>query len=118
MKQAVIVSAVRTAVGRAKRGTLADVRPEEMASTVIGEVINRAGPVKAKDVEDEIMGCAMPEAEQGLNVARVALLRAGLPHTVPGQTVNRACSSGLQTIAIAAERIMAGFGTCIIAGGV
>jgi len=118
MKEAVIVSAVRTAVGRARRGTLADVRPDEMAAVVIKEALNRAGPVKAEDVEDVIMGCAFPEGEQGMNVARVALLRAGLPHTVPGQTVNRFCSSGLQTIASAAERIMAGFGTCIIAGGV
>jgi acetyl-CoA acyltransferase len=118
MKEAVIVSAVRTAVGRAKRGTLADVRPDEMASVVIKEVLNRAELVKAEDVEDVVMGCCFPEAEQGLNVARVALLRAGLPYTVPGQTVVRACSSGLQAIATAAERIMAGFGTCIIAGGV
>jgi acetyl-CoA acyltransferase len=118
MKEAVIVSAVRTAVGRAGRGTLVDVRPEEMAGVVIKEALNRAEPVKAEDVEDVIMGCAMPEAEQGLNVARIALLRAGLPYTVPGQTVNRACSSGLQTIAIASERIVVGFSTCIIAGGV
>ena len=117
MKEAVIVSAVRTAMGRAKRGTLVDVRPDEMAATVIKEVVNRAEPVKGKDVEDVIMGCAMPEGEQGMNVSRIALLRAGLPYTVPGQTVNRFCSSGLQTIAIAAERIMAGFATCIIAGG-
>jgi len=113
----VIVSAVRTAVGRAKRGTLVDVRPDEMAAVVIKEVLNRAEPVRAEDVEDVIMGCAMPEAEQGMNVARIALLRAGLPHTVPGQTVNRFCSSGLQTIALAAQQIMAGFGACIIAGG-
>jgi len=118
MKEAVIVSAVRTAVGRAKRGTLVDVRPDEMASVAIKEVLNRAELVKAEDVEDVIMGCCFPEAEQGLNVARVALLRAGLPYTVPGQTVVRACSSGLQAIAAAAERIVAGFGTCIIAGGV
>jgi acetyl-CoA acyltransferase len=118
MREAVIVSTVRTAVGRAKRGTLANVRPEAMAGTVIKEVLKRAEPVKAKDVEDVIFGCSMPEAEQGLNVARTALLRAGLSYTVPAQTVNRACSSGLQTIASASERIMAGFGTCIIAGGV
>ena len=118
MKEAVIVSAVRTAVGRAKRGTLVDVRPDEMASVAIKEVLNRAELVKAEDVEDVIMGCCFPEAEQGLNVARVALLRAGLPYTVPGQTVVRACSSGLQAIAAAAERIVAGFGTCIIASGV
>jgi acetyl-CoA acyltransferase len=118
MKEAVIVSAVRTAVGRAKRGTLVDVRPDEMASVVIKEVLNRAELVRAEDVEDVVMGCCFPEAEQGLNVARVALLRAGLPYTVPGQTVVRACSSGLQAITTAAERIVAGFGTCIIAGGV
>jgi acetyl-CoA acyltransferase len=118
MNEAVIVSAVRTAVGRAKRGTLADVRPDEMAATVIKEVIERAEGIQPEDVEDVILGCAFPEAEQGLNVARVALLRAGLPDSVPGQTVNRFCSSGLQTIALAAERIMAGFGTCIVAGGV
>jgi acetyl-CoA acyltransferase len=118
MKEAVIVSAVRTAVGRAKRGTLIDVRPDETASVVIKEVLHRAELVKAEDVEDVVMGCCWPEAEQGLNVARVALLRAGLPYTIPGQTVIRACSSGLQAIATAAERIVAGFGTCIIAGGV
>ncbi|HID89274.1 MAG TPA: acetyl-CoA C-acyltransferase [Anaerolineae bacterium] len=118
MKEAVIVSAVRTAVGRARRGTLAHVRPDEMAAAVIKEVLRRAEPVKPEMVEDVIMGCAFPEGEQGLNVARVALLRAGLPPSVPGQTINRFCSSGLQSIAIAAERIIAGFGTCIIAGGV
>jgi acetyl-CoA acyltransferase len=117
-KEAVIVSAVRTAVGRAKRGTLADVRPDEMASVVIKEVLIRAGAVKAEDVEDVILGCSFPEGEQGLNVGRNALLRAGLPDCVPGQTVNRFCASGLQAIAGASERIMAGFGTCILAGGV
>jgi acetyl-CoA acyltransferase len=117
-KEAVIVSAVRTAVGRAKRGTLADVRPDEMASVVIKEVLIRAGAVKAEDVEDVILGCSFPEGEQGLNVARNALLRAGLPDSVPGQTVNRFCASGLQAIATASERIMAGFGSCILAGGV
>lgn len=117
MREAVIVSAVRTAVGRAKRGTLVNVRPDEMAALVIKEVLNRARPVQAEAVEDVIIGCTYPEAEQGMNVARIALLRAGLPYTVPGQTVNRFCASGLQTIALAAERIIAGFGTCIIAGG-
>lgn len=117
MKEAVIVSAARTAVGKANRGATADVRPDEMAAVVIKKVLKRAEPVKAEDVEDVIVGCAMPEGEQGLNVARISLLRAGLPESVPGQTVNRFCSSGLQTIALAAERIMAGFGSCIIAGG-
>jgi acetyl-CoA acyltransferase len=118
MKDAVIVSAARTAVGRAKRGILVDVRPDEMAAVVIKEALDRAAPVKVEDVEDVIMGCAFPEAEQGMNVARVALLRAGFPYTVPGETVNRFCCSGVQTIAIAAQQIMAGFGTCMIAGGV
>jgi acetyl-CoA acyltransferase len=118
MREAVIVSAVRTAVGRANRGMLVDVRPDEMASVVIKEVLARAKPVKAEEVEDVILGCSFPEGEQGLNVARNALLRAGLPDSVPGQTVNRFCSSGLQTIATASERIMAGFGACILAGGV
>ena len=117
MKEAVIVSAVRTPVGRAKRGTLVNHRPDEMAAVTIGEVLRRAEGVAPEMVEDVIIGCAFPEGEQGMNVARVASLRAGLPYTVPGQTVNRFCSSGLQTIATAAERIMAGFGTCIIAGG-
>ncbi len=117
MKEAVIVSAVRTPVGRANRGTLVNTRPDEMAAAVIGEVLRRANGVQPEMVEDVIMGCAFPEGEQGMNVARVALLRAGLPYSLPGQTVNRFCASGLQTIATAAERVMAGFGTCIIAGG-
>jgi acetyl-CoA acyltransferase len=117
MKEAVIVSTARTAIGRAKRGTLVNYRPDDLAAAVIGEVIRRAQAVEPDMIEDVIMGCAMPEAEQGMNVARIALLRAGLPESVPGQTVNRFCSSGLQTIASAAERIMAGFGTCIVAGG-
>jgi acetyl-CoA acyltransferase len=117
MKEAVIVSTARTAVGRAKRGSLVTHRPDDMAATVIGEALRRAEGVEPAMVEDVIIGCAFPEGEQGMNVARIALLRAGLPYSVPGQTVNRFCSSGLQTIALAAERIMAGFGTCIIAGG-
>lgn len=117
MKEAVIVSAVRTPVGRAKRGTLVNHRPDDMAATVIAEVLRRTEGVEPEMVEDVYLGCAMPEAEQGMNVGRVALLRAGLPYTVPGQTINRFCASGLQAIASAAERIMAGFGVCIIAGG-
>ena len=118
MKEAVIVSACRTAIGRARRGALVNTRPDEMAAVVIGEVLRRTDEGVAPEmVEDVIMGCAFPEGEQGMNVGRIASLRAGLPYTVPGQTVNRFCSSGLQTIALAAERIMAGFGTCIIAGG-
>ncbi len=117
MKEAVIVSAVRTPVGRAKRGTLASTRPDDMAAAVIGEVVKRTEGLDPAQVEDVIIGCAFPEGEQGMNVGRVALLRAGLPHTVPGQTINRFCSSGLQSVAFAAERIIAGFGNCIIAGG-
>jgi acetyl-CoA acyltransferase len=117
MKEAVIVTAVRTPVGRARRGTLVSYRPDELAAVVIQEVLSRTEGVEPEMVEDVIIGCAMPEAEQGMNVARIALLRAGLPHSVPGQTVNRFCASGLQTIALAAERIMTGFGKCIIAGG-
>jgi len=117
MKEAVIVSAVRTAIGRAKRGTLATVRPDDLAAAVIGEVVQRTEGVEPEMVEDVIIGCAMPEAEQGMNVARLSVLRAGFPYTVPAQTVNRFCSSGLQSIAFAAERIMLGFASIIIAGG-
>ncbi|MGD9147177.1 MAG: acetyl-CoA C-acyltransferase [Anaerolineae bacterium] len=117
MKQAVIVSAARTAVGRANRGTLVNHRPDEMAATVVGKVLRRAGAVEPGMVEDVILGCSFPEAEQGMNVGRIAVLRAGLPTSVPGQTVNRFCASGLQAIALAAERIMIGASECIIAGG-
>lgn len=117
MKEAVIVAAARTAVGKAPRGTLSATPPTEMAAAVIADLMTRAPGLAPEEVEDVIIGCAFPEAEQGMNIARVAALRAGLPHTVPGQTVNRFCSSGLQTIAIAAERIMAGFADVIIAGG-
>ncbi len=118
MISAVIVSAARTAVGKAPRGTLRTTRPEEMAATVIRSVMERAPTVDAQDIDDVIMGCAMPEAEQGMNVGRIASLRAGLPVDVPAQTVNRFCSSGLQTIALAAQQIMSGMGEAVIAGGV
>jgi len=117
MRQAVIVSAVRTAVGKAPRGTLKDTRPDELAAAAIAEAVRRVPGLQPAEVDDVVLGCALPEAEQGLNVARIAALRAGLPHTVPGQTVNRFCSSGLQAIAIAAEHIMAGFADVIVAGG-
>jgi acetyl-CoA acyltransferase len=117
MKEAVIVAAGRTAVGRAPHGMLRETRPDEMAAAVIRELTRRVPGLKPEEVEDVIIGCAFPEAEQGLNMARLAALRAGLPDSVPGQTVNRFCSSGLQTIATAAERIMAGFADVIIAGG-
>ncbi len=118
MKEAVIVSGVRTAVGRAPKGTLRATHPADMTAACIEEALNRAEGLDPSEVEDVIIGCAMPEGTQGYNVARQSLLRAGLPETVPGQTVNRFCSSGLQTIAAAAERIMAGYATTIISGGV
>jgi acetyl-CoA acyltransferase len=117
MQEAVIVSATRTAVGRAPHGALKTVRPDEMAAAVIGEALRRAPGLQPSDVEDVVLGCAMPEAEQGLNVARIASLRAGVPVTASAVTVNRFCSSGLQAIAYAAERIMCGFGNAAIAGG-
>ncbi|HTI42616.1 MAG TPA: acetyl-CoA C-acyltransferase [Vicinamibacterales bacterium] len=117
MQDAVIVSATRTAVGRAPNGALKTVRPDEMAAAVIGEALRRAPGIEPSDIEDVILGCAMPEAEQGLNVARIASLRAGIPVTASAVTVNRFCSSGLQAIAYAAERIMCGFGNAAVAGG-
>lgn len=117
MKEAVIVSAVRTAVGKAPRGTLKDTRPDDLAALVIKEAIRRVQGLEAGEIDDVVMGCALPEAEQGLNVARIAALRAGLPHTVTGQTINRFCSSGLQAIAIGAEHIMSGFADVVVAGG-
>ena len=117
MKEAVIVSIARTAVGKAPRGALHSTRPDDMAAAVIREVLRRAPALDPSEVEDVILGCAMPEAEQGNNVARVASLRAGLPVTCPAMTVNRFCSSGLQAIALASERILAGFAEVVVAGG-
>jgi len=117
MREAVIVSGVRTAVGKAPRGTLRQTRPEDMAAVVIKEAVARAKGLDPKEIEDVVIGCAFPEGEQGMNVARVALLRAGLPIEVSGQTVNRFCSSGLQAIAIAAQSIMCGWGEVMVAGG-
>jgi acetyl-CoA acyltransferase len=117
MAEAVIVSAVRTAVGKAPSGTLRYTRPDDMAAVVIGDALKRVPGLDPADVEDVIFGCAMPEAEQGLNVARIASLRAGVPVSAAAVTVNRFCSSGLQSIAFAAERIIAGFATTIVAGG-
>ncbi len=118
MREAVIVSAVRTAVGKAPRGKLRTVRPEDMGATAVAEAIRRAEGLQPNDIEDVIIGTAFPEGEQGLNMARAVALRAGLPHVVPGMTVNRFCSSGLQTIALAAQQIRAGWGDIIVAGGV
>jgi acetyl-CoA acyltransferase len=117
MREAFIVSIARTAVGKAPRGTLRSTRPDDMAAAVISEALRRVPGLDPAEVEDVIMGCAMPEAQQGNNVARIASLRAGLPVTCSAMTINRFCSSGLQSIALAAERIMAGFGEVVIAGG-
>ena len=117
MRDAVIVSAVRTACGKARGGTLRHTRPDEMAATAMREALARATGLDPAEVEDVILGCAMPEAEQGLNVARIASLRAGIPVSASAVTVNRFCSSGLQAIAHGAERIMAGFADVIVAGG-
>ena len=117
MKEAVIVSITRTAVGKAPRGTLRSTRPDDMAAAAIREALRRVPALDPAEVEDVILGCAMPEAEQGNNVARVAALRAGLPVTTSAMTINRFCSSGLQSIALACERMVAGSGEIIIAGG-
>jgi len=117
MAEAVIVSATRTAIGKAPRGTLSVMRPDDLASVVIREVLERAPGARAADVEDVILGCAMPEGEQGLNVARIASLRAGVPIEASAVTINRFCSSGLQAIAYGAERIMLGHAHVAIAGG-
>jgi acetyl-CoA acyltransferase len=117
MKDAVIVSAVRTAVGKAPKGSLRDTRPDELGAAVIREAIARVPGLEASSIEDVIMGCAMPEAEQGMNVARAAAIRAGLPVETSAMTINRFCSSGLQSIALAADRIRTGGAEVQIAGG-
>jgi len=117
MKEAVIVSAVRTAVGKAPKGTLRDTRPDDLGAAVIKEAIARVPGLKATEIEDVIMGCAMPEAEQGMNVARAAAIRAGLPVETSAMTINRFCSSGLQTIAMASDRIRTNGAEVIVAGG-
>jgi len=117
MKEAVIVSAVRTPVGRAFKGTLRATRPDELAAIAIRGALERVPQVDPKEIEDVILGCAMPEGEQGMNVARIASLRAGLPVEVSALTINRFCSSGLQSIAMGAERILAGGADVIVAGG-
>ncbi|EPY14850.1 acetyl-CoA C-acyltransferase [Paenibacillus alvei] len=118
MKEAVIVSIARTPVGRAKKGSLAQTRAEDLGRTVLEEVVRRAPGLNKSDIEDVILGCAMPEGEQGLNMARILSLYAGYPQEVPAVTVNRFCASGLQSIAFASERIMAGSADTIVAGGV
>ena len=117
MREAVIVSSVRTAVGKASKGTLRATRPDDLAAAAIKEAVARAKGLDPREIEDVILGCAMPEAEQGMNVARIASLRAGLPVDASAMTINRFCSSGLQAIALAAERIMSGQGDVAVAGG-
>jgi acetyl-CoA acyltransferase len=117
MKEVVIASSVRTPVGRAFKGTLRATRPDELAAVAIRGALERVPQLDSKEIEDVILGCAMPEAEQGMNVARIASLRAGLPVEVSAMTINRFCSSGLQAIAMAAERIMAGGAEVVVAGG-
>ncbi|HWB33400.1 MAG TPA: acetyl-CoA C-acyltransferase [Acidobacteriaceae bacterium] len=118
MREAVIVSAVRTAVGKAPRGALRTTRPDDLAAYAIAGALERVPALDRSEIEDVVLGCAMPEAEQGLNVARIASFRAGLPVGCSAMTVNRFCASGLQAIALAAERIAAGAGEAIMAGGV
>jgi acetyl-CoA acyltransferase len=118
-REAVIVAATRTAVGRAKKGMSRDIRPENMGATVIRELMRQVdGKIEADQIDDVIMGCAMPEGPQGLNMARPVAIRAGLPVEIPAQTINRFCSSGLQAIAIGAERIIANGADVILAGGI
>lgn len=116
MANAYILAAYRTPGTKAKKGRLATVRPDDLATAAIKGLVEKTG-IDPAEVDDVIMGCAFPEGEQGMNMARIAALKAGIPYQVPAQTVNRFCSSGLQTIASAADRIMAGFADCIIAGG-
>lgn len=117
MKEAVIVSAVRTAVGKAPKGTLKNTRPDDLGATAIKEAVARVEGLNVNEIDDVIMGCAFPEAQQGMNVARTSAILAGLPVETSAMTVNRYCSSGLQTIALAADRIKTGGADVIIAGG-
>ena len=117
MKTAYILASYRTAGCRANKGKFKDMRPDDLAAAALSGLVERTG-IDAARIDDVLLGCAFPEGEQGMNVARIAALKAGLPYQVPAQTINRFCSSGLQAIVLAAERIMAGFADCIVAGGV
>jgi acetyl-CoA acyltransferase len=117
MQEAVIIDCLRTAVGRSGRGTLKNTRPDDMGAAVVRALLDKYPQIPQDEIDDCIIGCAMPEGESGMNMARVIALRAGLPHTVPGVTINRFCSSGLQAIAMAADRIRAGGAEILIAGG-
>lgn len=118
MREAVIVSAVRTAVGKAPRGALRSTRPDELGAAAVRGALERVPQLDAREIDDVILGCAMPEAEQGMNLARIVALRAGLPVESAGMTINRFCASGLQAIALAAERIRGGGAEAMVAGGV
>jgi acetyl-CoA acyltransferase len=118
MKEAVVVAACRTAAGKAPRGTLKHTRPEEMGCTVLGDLLKRADDLDPMVIDDVVIGCTFPESVQGLNLGRVLVMSMGWPDRIPGMTVNRFCSSGLQAIAIAAEKIMCGFSDVVVAGGV
>lgn len=117
MKEAVIVAAARTPIGKSHRGSLRQSRPDDLGALVIEALLERAPGVAKEEIEDVVIGCAMPEAEQGMNMGRIIALRAGLPTSVPGMTINRFCSSGLQSIAIAAQQIMTGMADIVVAGG-
>src|SRR5882757_3922816 len=118
MNEVIIASAVRTAIGKAPRGTLRTTRPDDLAAFAIKGALARIPNLAFEEIEDVILGCAMPEAEQGMNVARIAAFRAGLPVTASAMTINRYCASGLQSIALAADRIRGGGADVIVAGGV
>ncbi len=118
MKEAVVVAACRTAAGKAPRGTLKHTRPEAMGCAVLGDLMKRAGDLDPAVIDDVVIGCTFPESVQGLNLGRVLVMSMGWPDRIPGMTVNRFCSSGLQAIAIAAEKIMCGFSDVVVAGGV
>jgi acetyl-CoA acyltransferase len=117
MKTAYILASYRTAGCRANKGKFKDMRPDDLAAAALSGLVERTG-IDALEIDDILLGCAFPEGEQGMNVARIAALRAGIPYQVPAQTINRFCSSGLQSIALAAERVMTGFADCVVAGGV
>src|SRR6202451_1461936 len=115
--EAVILDCLRTPVGKAPKGSLRNTRPDDLAATVIRRLLEKHPAIAPEEIDDVILGCAMPEAEAGMNMARISALRAGLPDSVPGVTINRFCSSGLQAIAMAADRIRAGGSDIIVAGG-
>src|SRR5882757_5464796 len=117
MQEAVIIDCLRTAVGKSGRGTLKNIRPDDMAAAVFQGLLKKHPGVPVSEIDDVILGCANPEAESGMNMARIAALRAGFPDTVPGVTINRFCSSGLQAIAMAAEKIRSGGAEIMLAGG-